>query len=117
MDSLAGRLGQEPEASRISANGEPHAEAPRVVIVGAGFGGLEAAKAMARAPVRVTLIDRVNHHCFQPLLYQVATASLATSEIAWPIRHLLSERRDVTTLFATVMGVVVSLKILTAPAS
>ena len=77
----------------------------RVVIVGAGFGGLETAFGLAGAGVEITLLDRRNHHLFQPLLYQVATASLATSEIAWPIRHLLSDRRDVTTLFATVMGV------------
>src|SRR3954451_3833612 len=74
----------------------------RVVIVGAGFGGLEAAFGLAGAPVEITVIDRRNHHLFQPLLYQVATASLATSEIAWPIRHLLRDRKDVTTLFANV---------------
>lgn len=83
----------------------PTSSRHRVVIVGAGFGGLEAAFGLAGAGLEITLIDRRNHHLFQPLLYQVATASLATSEIAWPIRHLLSERRDVTTLFATVMGV------------
>src|ERR1700722_6049792 len=77
----------------------------RVVIVGAGFGGLEAAFGLAGAPVSITLVDRRNHHLFQPLLYQVATASLATSEIAWPIRYLLRDRPDVTTLFATVTGV------------
>jgi NADH dehydrogenase len=77
----------------------------RVVIVGAGFGGLQAAFGLAGAPVSVTLVDRRNHHLFQPLLYQVATASLATSEIAWPIRYLLRNRPDVTTLFATVSGV------------
>jgi NADH:ubiquinone reductase (H+-translocating) len=77
----------------------------RVVIVGAGFGGLEATFGLKGAPVSVTLIDRRNHHLFQPLLYQVATASLATSEIAWPIRYLLRDRPDVTTLFATVSGV------------
>src|SRR5215204_2435878 len=76
-----------------------------VVIVGAGFGGLEAAFGLAGAPVRITLIDRRNHHLFQPLLYQVATASLATSEIAWPIRYLLRGRKEVTTLFANVSGV------------
>jgi NADH:quinone reductase (non-electrogenic) len=80
---------------------EPH----RVVIVGAGFGGLETTYRLAGAPVRITLIDRRNHHLFQPLLYQVATASLATSEIAWPIRYLLRGRSEVTTLFATVSGV------------
>src|SRR5438552_904831 len=76
-----------------------------VVIVGAGFGGLEAAFGLAGAPVRITMIDRRNHHLFQPLLYQVATASLATSEIAWPIRYLLRGRKEVTTLFANVSGV------------
>src|SRR5438309_3663384 len=77
----------------------------RVVIVGAGFGGLETTYRLAGSPVAITLIDRRNHHLFQPLLYQVATASLATSEIAWPVRHLMRDRRDVTTLFATVSGV------------
>jgi NADH dehydrogenase len=77
----------------------------RVVIVGAGFGGLETAHRLAGAPVAITLVDRRNHHLFQPLLYQVATASLATSEIAWPIRYLLRDRPEVTTLFATVSGV------------
>jgi NADH dehydrogenase len=83
----------------------PGAEPHRVVIVGAGFGGLEATHRLAGAPVRITLVDRRNHHLFQPLLYQVATASLATSEIAWPIRYLLRDRAEVTTLFATVTGV------------
>ena len=77
----------------------------RVVIVGAGFGGLETAYRLAGAPVSITLVDRRNHHLFQPLLYQVATASLATSEIAWPIRYLLRGRPEVTTLLATVTGV------------
>src|SRR5438552_10485260 len=76
-----------------------------VVIVGAGFGGLEAAFGLAGAPVKITLIDRRNHHLFQPLLYQVATASLATSEIAWPIRYLLRGRPEVTTLFANANGI------------
>jgi NADH:ubiquinone reductase (H+-translocating) len=77
----------------------------RVVIVGAGFGGLEATYRLKGAPVQITLIDRRNHHLFQPLLYQVATASLATSEIAWPIRYLMHDRPEVTTLFATVIGI------------
>jgi NADH dehydrogenase len=81
--------------------GTPH----RVVIVGAGFGGLETTHRLTGASVAITLIDRRNHHLFQPLLYQVATASLATSEIAWPIRYLMRDRREVTTLFATVSGV------------
>src|ERR1700712_2845211 len=83
----------------------PPPRSHRVVIVGAGFGGLQAAFGLTGAGVSVTLVDRRNHHLFQPLLYQVATASLATSEIAWPIRYLLRDRPDVTTLFATVNGV------------
>ncbi|MBZ9677041.1 NAD(P)/FAD-dependent oxidoreductase [Mesorhizobium sp. ES1-1] len=77
----------------------------QVVVVGAGFGGLEFTRALAEAPVRITMIDKRNHHLFQPLLYQVATTALATSEIAWPIRHLLRKRRDVTTLLANVVGI------------
>src|SRR5260370_41066383 len=84
-----------------TASAKPH----RVVIVGAGFGGLEATFGLTGAPVAITLDDRRNHHLFQPLLYQAATASLATSEIAWPIRYLLRDRPEVTTLFATVSGV------------
>lgn len=79
--------------------------AQHVVIVGAGFGGLETVHRLRGAPVRITIIDRRNHHLFQPLLYQVATASLATPEIAWPIRHLVRNRPDVTTLLASVTGV------------
>ncbi|MEX0753280.1 MAG: NAD(P)/FAD-dependent oxidoreductase [Xanthobacteraceae bacterium] len=78
---------------------------PRVIIVGAGFGGLEAAKALARAPVDLTIIDRHNHHCFQPLLYQVATAALSPAEVAWPIRHILRGQRNATVLMAEVQGV------------
>jgi NADH dehydrogenase len=89
----------------MSTEQAPSTNPHHVVIVGAGFGGLEAAFGLAGAPVRITLIDRRNHHLFQPLLYQVATASLATSEIAWPIRYLLRGRAEVTTLFATVSGV------------
>lgn len=79
--------------------------AHRVVVVGSGFGGLSAAQALAGKDVAVTLIDRRNHHLFQPLLYQVATASLSTSEIAWPIRHILRNRKNIKTLLATVTGV------------
>ena len=77
----------------------------RIVVVGAGFGGLEVVYRLAGTPTSITLIDRRNHHLFQPLLYQVATASLATSEIAWPIRHLLRDRPEVTTLLGNVTGV------------
>lgn len=79
-----------------------------VVIVGAGFGGLAVCQHLAGAAargVRITIIDQRNHHLFQPLLYQVGTAVLATSEIAWPIRHLLRKRKEVTTLLAVVSGI------------
>jgi NADH dehydrogenase len=78
---------------------------PHVVIVGGGFGGLEALKGLVGLPLRITLVDQRNYHLFQPLLYQVATASLATSEIAWPIRYLVRGHPEVTTLLATVIGV------------
>ena len=77
----------------------------RVVIVGGGFGGLETAKALKGANVDICLIDQRNHHIFQPLLYQVATASLATSEIAWPIRSIFRDRRDIATILGRVVGV------------
>jgi NADH dehydrogenase len=84
----------------------PHQIVPhQIVIVGAGFGGLETAHRLAGASVGITLVDRRNHHLFQPLLYQVATSSLAPSEIAWPVRFLFRGRRDVTTLLGTVTGV------------
>jgi len=76
-----------------------------VVIVGGGFGGIEAAKALARAPVDVTLIDRQNYHCFQPLLYQVATAALSPADIAWPIRHILRPQQNATVFMAEVTGI------------
>ncbi len=76
-----------------------------MVIVGAGFGGLAVAQGLAGAAVRITIIDQRNHHLFQPLLYQVGTASLATSEIAWPIRHLVRKRREITTWLGVVTGV------------
>jgi len=78
---------------------------PHVVIVGGGFGGLATARALRHAPVRVTVIDRSNHHLFQPLLYQVATATLAPGDIAAPIRHLLRRQRNVTVAMAEVTGV------------
>lgn len=77
----------------------------RVVIVGAGFGGLEAARSLASADVDVTLLDRHNYHCFQPLLYQVATAALSPADIAWPIRGISRHRRNLTILMAEVIGV------------
>lgn len=78
---------------------------PRVLIIGGGFGGLEAAKALRTAVVDVTLIDRTNHHVFQPLLYQVATAALAPSDIAAPIRWILRSQRNVTVVLGEVTGI------------
>ena len=76
-----------------------------VVIVGAGFGGLSAAKALSKSPVEITLIDQQNHHLFQPLLYQVATASLTPAEIATPIRHVLRKQGNVRVVMDRVEGV------------
>jgi NADH dehydrogenase len=78
---------------------------PQIVIVGAGFGGIEAVKALRRAPVDITLIDRTNHHTFQPLLYQVATAALSPADIAGPIRHILSRQANATVLLGEVAGI------------
>ena len=88
----------------IAAANLPDAR-PHVVIIGAGFGGLSAATALARATVDITVIDRQNHHCFQPLLYQVATAALSPAEIAWPIRAILRHQRNATVLMAEVTGI------------
>jgi NADH dehydrogenase len=77
---------------------------PHVVVVGAGFGGLFAAHALSRLPVEVTVVDRKNHHVFQPLLYQVAMAVLSPAEIASPIRSVLSRRRNVRVLLGEVVG-------------
>src|SRR3982751_4565584 len=78
---------------------------PRVVIVGGGFGGLNAARKLRHAPVWVILIDRRNHHLFQPLLYQVATAALSPSQIASPVRHVLSRQANARVILAQVTGV------------
>src|SRR5271169_4607765 len=77
---------------------------PRVVIVGAGFGGLNAAEALAGGNVSIIVVDRKNHHTFQPLLYQVATAGLSPGEIAAPIRSILSRHKSVEVLLAEVTG-------------
>jgi NADH dehydrogenase len=77
---------------------------PRVVIVGAGFGGLQSARKLARSPVQITLIDRKNHHTFQPLLYQVATAGLSPGEIAAPIRWIVRGQRNIEVLLGEVQN-------------
>ncbi len=78
---------------------------PHVVIIGGGFAGLWATRALARAPVRVSLVDRGNHHLFQPLLYQVATAGLSAPDIAAPLRHILRGQRNVTVLMGDVVAI------------
>ncbi|MEQ1931846.1 MAG: FAD-dependent oxidoreductase, partial [Parvularculaceae bacterium] len=78
---------------------------PHIVIVGAGFGGLSAAKALANAPADVTIIDRRNHHLFQPLLYQVATAALAPNQIASPIRAVVRKQKNTRAIMDEVIGV------------
>ena len=78
---------------------------PRVVIVGAGFGGLWAAKTLANAAIDVVVIDRQNYHLFQPLLYQVATAGLSPADIAAPIRSIVGIYSNITVMLGTVQGV------------
>src|SRR5215217_117964 len=80
------------------------ADKPRVVIIGGGFGGLQAAKKLANKPVQVILIDRKNHHTFQPLLYQVATAVLSPGEIATPIRRILFRYENVEVILGEAVG-------------
>ena len=91
----------------------PSSSRPHVVIIGGGFGGLTAARTLRRAPVDVTLIDRNNHHTFQPLLYQVATATLNPSDITAPIRHVLRSQRNATVLLAEVERIDVRQRTLT----
>src|SRR5206468_2180420 len=90
-----------------SADGpdHPRPKTPRVVIVGGGFGGLAAAKALGKAPVEVILIDRTNHHVFQPLLYQVATSVLAPSQMSSPIRGILRKHKNTMVIMGVVSGV------------
>lgn len=78
---------------------------PHLVIVGGGFAGLACARALASAPLRITLVDKANHHLFQPLLYQVATAGLSAPDIAAPLRHILRRQRNVQVLMADVTGI------------
>src|SRR5205823_8351856 len=86
------------------ADGE-RSKTPRVVIVGGGFGGLAAAKALRKAPVEVILIDRTNHHVFQPLLYQVVTSVLSPSQMSSPIREVLRRHKNTTVIMGEVTGV------------
>jgi len=93
---------------------DPH---PKVVIVGAGFGGIEAARALAKSAADVTIVDRQNHHCFQPLLYQVATAALSPADVAWPIRHIFRRQANATVLMAEVRGIDTAKRIVHADAT
>src|SRR5262249_33301218 len=92
-------------STRNSHGQHPNSHTPRVVIVGGGFGGLAAAKALRRAAVQVVLIDRTNHHVFQPLLYQVATSVLAPSQISAPIRVILRKQSNTTVVMGEAIGV------------
>ena len=97
-------LAEVAQTTDLTDAGDPNRR-PQVVIVGAGFGGLSAALGLAHAPVDVTVIDRRNYHLFQPLLYQVATAGLAPSQIASPIRSILRRQRNARVLMGRVTGV------------
>src|SRR5919206_3216020 len=100
-----GRLRPSTDRSRAMAVVPNTLRRPRVVIVGAGFGGLSAAKALADVPVDVTVIDRRNYHLFQPLLYQVATAGLSPADIASPIRGILAGAQNISVVLGKVSGV------------
>src|SRR5260370_32377935 len=89
----------------LSAAEVPRAKQHRIVIIGGGFAGIAAARALRRSDADVLLIDRRNHHIFQPLLYQVATAVLAPSEIAAPIRHLVGRQKNLSVLLGEANGV------------
>jgi NADH:ubiquinone reductase (H+-translocating) len=105
LNGVAGLCKKRPQSLEMPERKCMATARPEVVIIGGGFGGIEAAKALARAPVDITLIDRQNYHCFQPLLYQVATAALSPADIAWPIRHILRRQQNATVFMAEVAGV------------
>lgn len=78
---------------------------PKVLVIGAGFGGLECVRALKNAPVRVTVLDRHNHHTFQPLLYQVATAAISPADIAWPVRSILRKQKNADVLMCAIKSI------------
>ena len=93
------------EMRGMDSDKEPRNTRPHVVVAGAGFGGLQATKALAKVDVDVSLVDARNHHCFQPLLYQVATAALSPADVAWPIRAILRKQKNARVIMARVTGV------------
>src|SRR5207249_7460007 len=99
-------LDAKPQAAGLSSfEGRPMSTQPHVVIVGGGFGGLSTARALRKAPVRVTLVDRRNFHLFQPLLYQVATGQLSPANIAAPLRAVVCKQKNTHVLLAQVIGI------------
>src|SRR6516164_4297185 len=95
----------------MNSNSATTTREPRIIIVGGGFGGMAAARALRKASAHVLLIDKTNHHVFQPLLYQVATSVLSPENIAAPIRHVLRKQANTTVLQGTVTGVDVGKKL------
>ena len=95
----------------MDSNSATTAREPRIIVVGGGFGGLAAARALRKASARVDLIDKTNHHVFQPLLYQVATSVLSPEHIGAPIRHVLRRQANTTVVQGTVTGVDVGKKL------
>ena len=117
-DSISGRNGQNKVQPRFRSRNQISVKTstrPHVVIVGGGFGGLYTAKGLGNKPARVTLIDRKNHHTFQPLLYQVATAGLSPGEIAVPIRGILGKYRNIEVLLGEVTDIDLNAKLLHLP--
>ena len=105
---LISRAAQSHDIMKVS----PTAEFPHVVVLGGGFGGLAASRALAKTPVRITLVNRRNHHLFQPLLYQVATAALNPSDIASPIRRILRRQKNVSVILGDAVGIDTAKKII-----
>lgn len=87
---------------------------PKVLVIGAGFGGLECVRALKNAPVQVTVLDRRNHHTFQPLLYQVATAAVSPADIAWPVRSILRKQQNADVLMCAIKSIDTKAKIVHA---
>src|SRR5919202_572059 len=98
--ATVGGTGRAAEDARPRRRTRPH-----VVVIGGGFAGLYAARVLGRGPVELTVIDRTNHHVFQPLLYQVATATLASTDITAPIRWLLARQANTTVLLAAARAI------------